>query len=105
MRQARADLEMIDAEWKAGSGAEVFHRKRDSTANNEQDRGAPRSIGKDGVDQREGNENCRECLRERGWIPGKTDRGCKNAGDGQPKHGFLPRSETAAGDIFWCHCV
>src|SRR5215472_16967668 len=32
MRQARADLEMIDAKWKAGSGAEVFHRKRDSTA-------------------------------------------------------------------------
>ena len=99
MRQVRADLEMIDAEWKARSGAEVFHRKCNCTASNEQDQGTPHTIGKGGVDQRAGNENGRERLPERIWIPGKPDSGCKNAGDGQPKHGLLARPEPAAGDV------
>src|SRR5215813_13472775 len=82
---------MIDAEWKARGGAQVFHRKRNCTASSEQDQGASRTIRKGGEDQRAGNENCRERLRERSWIPGKPDCGCKNAGDGQPKHGLLLR--------------
>jgi len=76
MWQVRTDLEMIDAEWKARGGAEVFHRKRNCIASNEQDQGAPRAIGKGGVDQCAGNENCRERLRKRGWIPGKPNCGC-----------------------------
>src|SRR5262249_19003685 len=38
-----------------------------------QDQGAPRTIGNGGVDQCAGNENCRERLRKRGWIPGKPN--------------------------------
>src|SRR5262249_25143907 len=82
---------MIDAEWKARGGAEVFHRKRNCTASSEQDQGASRTIRKGGVDHGADKENGRARLREGSWIPGNPDCGCKNAADGSPNPGLLLR--------------
>jgi hypothetical protein len=60
---------------------------------------------KGGVDQRADNEDCCERLRERGWIPGKADCGCKNAGNREPKYGLLPSPEPVGGSIVTSHCV
>ncbi|GLR98683.1 hypothetical protein GCM10007858_63260 [Bradyrhizobium liaoningense] len=99
MQQVRSYLEMIDAEWKARGGAEIFHRKCNCIASNEQNQGSPWTIVKSGMDQRAANENRRERLRKRGWIPGKPNCRSKDASDGQPKRGLLPRPESAAGNI------
>src|SRR5262245_7230541 len=80
VRETATDFKMIMSEGEACRSTHILHGERDRNGNNKKDEHNPKAVEKRAMHECATNEDRRQNLCERRWVPRISDCGDKEAG-------------------------